>query len=284
MKAEAISFDQVGDPDGLPVVFHSGAPCSRLLPPWWDAMARARGLRIVCFDRSGYGNWPAQPGRTIADVVDDTARAAAALGIERFATWGVSSGVPFALGCAALLGQRVSAVLAVGGEAPDNGSDEWARNWQPERLEVARAGRRDVYGTLIAGAAEDLRRFDVPGWLAAWADVFSPADHRFLAGEGAAYLLANFKEALRPGVDGWVDDIIASAQPWGFDLAAIRQPVAIWHGADDRLAPPHHARWLCEAIPHAELHVVEGEGHLSLILRRVEGQMDWIARRAADGD
>jgi pimeloyl-ACP methyl ester carboxylesterase len=281
MRVEAISFDQVGDPDGCPVIFHSGSPCSRLLPPWWDALARARGLRIVCFDRSGYGNTPAQPGRTIADVVDDTARAASALGIERFATWGVSGGAPFALGCAALLGQRVSAVLAVGSQAPNNGSEEWARGWQPEELEAARTGRRDVLGAFVAGAAKQLRQFDVPGWLTAWAGGFSLADRRFLADEGAAYLLGNIKEAVRPGVDGWVDDLIASAQPWGFDLAAIRQPVAIWHGTDDLMCPPRHARWLSEAMPHAELHVVEGEGHPSLILRRVEGQMDWIARRAA---
>jgi hypothetical protein len=27
-----ISFDEPGDPAGIPVVFHQGTPCSRLLP------------------------------------------------------------------------------------------------------------------------------------------------------------------------------------------------------------------------------------------------------------
>lgn len=83
-----ISFDEVGDPAGFPVVFHHGAPCSRLLPDGWDPLAKTRGLRIVCFDRPGYGDWPAQPGRTVLDVVAATSRAADELGIERFASWG----------------------------------------------------------------------------------------------------------------------------------------------------------------------------------------------------
>src|SRR4051794_18960653 len=125
----AISFDEVGDPAGFPVVFHNGTPCSRLLPDWWDSLAKARGLRIVCFDRPGYGNWPAQPGRTVLDVVAATARAADMLGIDRFVSWGASGGVPFAIGCAAVLGERVPAVVGVGGGAPNDGSPGWVAGW-----------------------------------------------------------------------------------------------------------------------------------------------------------
>src|SRR4029078_6069046 len=120
------------DPAGFPVVFHHGAPCSRLVPDWWDSLAKTRGLRIVCVDRPGYRDWPAQPGRTVLDVVAATSRAADELGIERFASWGVSSGVPFAVACAGILGGRVAAVAAVAGGAPTDGSPDWLPEWARE--------------------------------------------------------------------------------------------------------------------------------------------------------
>jgi pimeloyl-ACP methyl ester carboxylesterase len=281
-----ISFDELGDPAGFPVVFHCGTPCSRLLPRWWDPMARARGLRIVCFDRPGYGNCPAQPGSTIADVVAGTARGADALEIDRFATWGVSgAGVSFSFGCAALLGERVPAVVAVAGAVPNDGSQEWRQEWSAEyveqRLEPALAGRRDLVAKALARSAQELRGFDVPAWLAAWAEAFSPADHEALDAETAGYLLANIQEALRPGIEGWLDDEISSVHPWGFDLGAIRQPVAIWHGDQDRIIEPAHAHRLAAQIPRAEVFIVEGHGHPSLILRHVEPVMDWIADRTS---
>ena len=281
-----ISFDEVGDPAGFPVVFHHGAPCSRLLPDWWDSLAKARGLRIVCFDRPGYGDWPAQPGRTVLDVVAATSRAADELGIERFASWGVSSGVPFAVACAAILGERVAAVAAVAGGAPNDGSPDWLPEWAREssteeierHFRPALAGRRSVVADALQQSAAELRAFDVPGWLEAWSDVFSPADKRALDGQTAAYLLGNIQEALRPGIDGWVDDEIAFAQPWRVDLADVRQPAAIWHGDEDRIIAPAKARLLAARIPGAELFVVQGQGHPSLIFRQVEPTIDWISQ------
>jgi pimeloyl-ACP methyl ester carboxylesterase len=285
----AISFDEVGDPAGFPVVFHNGTPCSRLLPDWWDSLAKARGLRIVCFDRPGYGNWPAQPGRTVLDVVAATARAADMLGIDRFVSWGASGGVPFAIGCAAVLGERVPAVVVVGGGAPNDGSPdwlpEWARDASPEDIErgfrPALAGDRPAVAEAVQQSAAELRGFDVPGWLEAWSDVFSPADKRALDAKMAGFLLGNIQEALRPGIEGWVDDQIAWAQPWGIDVAAVRQPAAIWHGEEDRMKTPADARLLAAQIPHAVLFMVEGQGHPSLIYRHVEPTMDWISQHVA---
>src|SRR5690349_20428750 len=91
------------------------------------------------------------------------------------------------------------------------------------------------------------------------------------------------QEALRPGVDGWVDDHIANVQPWGIELSAVRQPTAIWHGEEDRLCTPPNARSLAAGISQAELYMVEGQGHTSLIVCRVEPTMDWIAQRVRSG-
>ncbi len=61
--------------------------------------------------------------------------------------------------------------------------------------------------------------------------------------------------------DGWVDDNnVASANPWGFDLAAITVPVSLCFATRDTRARAH-ARWLQAAIGHAEVHEYPG-GHL----------------------
>ena len=44
--------------------------------------------------------------------------------------------------------------------------------------------------------------------------------------------------------------------------------VAIWQGADDMSVPVAHARWWASKLPAAELHVLPGEGHITLLLRR----------------
>ncbi|MFF7361031.1 alpha/beta fold hydrolase [Streptomyces sp. NPDC008125] len=45
-------------------------------------------------------------------------------------------------------------------------------------------------------------------------------------------------------------------------LGDISIPVRIVWGREDRILPPEYARWLHEHVPHAELHWIEGAGHL----------------------
>ena len=98
-----------GDPAGPVLVYHHGTPLSGLLPSLWTQVAQAEGMRLVSFDRAGYGGSDRHPGRRIADVVADTEAVADALGAERFFVFGESGGGSYALGCAALLPARVVA-------------------------------------------------------------------------------------------------------------------------------------------------------------------------------
>jgi pimeloyl-ACP methyl ester carboxylesterase len=55
--------------------------------------------------------------------------------------------------------------------------------------------------------------------------------------------------------------------PWDFDPHQIAVPTHIWVGKDDQHAPPVMARYLAEAIPGADLHVMPGEGHVSIFYK-----------------
>jgi len=57
---------------------------------------------------------------------------------------------------------------------------------------------------------------------------------------------------------------------WGFDLAKIERPVAVWQGQQDRMVPFVHGQWLAEHIPNTRVHLYRDEGHLSLAVTALD--------------
>src|SRR5437763_10068342 len=100
-----LEVHELGDADGFPVLFHHGTPGSGTLYERW----KTPGVRLVAYDRAGYGASTRRAGRSIADVVGDVEAIADALAFESFATWGLSGGGPHALACAALCDERLVA-------------------------------------------------------------------------------------------------------------------------------------------------------------------------------
>jgi pimeloyl-ACP methyl ester carboxylesterase len=277
-----IPVDELGAPAGFPVILHHGTPGARILPPWWHEPAAERGLRIISFDRAGYAERAARPGRNVADVADDVALLADQLGLERFATIGFSGGGPHALATGALLPDRVVAVLIAAGVGPYGapGLDFLEGMGEANVIEFGAALEgREPLERLLRGEAAEMVGTDVETLLAVMATVLSKPDREALTGRVAEYLLASTRDGLRAGVAGWRDDDIAFTLPWGFDLERIALPVSIWQGSEDLMVPPHHAPWLANAIPGAELHVLQGEGHITLGLGRIGTLFDWIAER-----
>jgi pimeloyl-ACP methyl ester carboxylesterase len=234
-------------------------------------------LRILSFDRPGYGNRPAVPGRTIADEVTAVAAALDDLGVEQFATWGASGGGPYALGCAALLGDRVVAVATVAGNPPPDDAKRGEYADEVEALRHSPVNRRPLIEAYESDVAP-MRDWDLPTLLESWGGGFSPPDKQALEdGQTGEYMLRAIQEAIRPGVEGWLDDNLAYVSPWGFDVRDIHQPASVWHGDQDLMVPVEDSEALVAAIPHAEFTLVPDAGHPSLCFRHVEPLMDWIA-------
>lgn len=117
-------------------------------------------------------------------------------------------------------------------------------------LEAARAELRQVSGEQVGEAMGEL---------------VAAVDKAALTGEFADYVAASFRQAVLRGVEGWRDDDLAFVSAWGFDLADITVPVAIWQGGQDRMVPFGHGKWLAEHVPGARVHLYGNEGHLSLM-------------------
>jgi pimeloyl-ACP methyl ester carboxylesterase len=271
-----------GDPDGEPVVVHNGTPSSGDLYAPHVEDARTRGIRLISYSRAGYGASTSKPGRLVADVAADISDALDALGIGRFATWGISGGGPHALACAALLADRCVAAASLASPAP---FDADGLDW------IAGQGEGNVaeWEAALSGpdVLEPLLRKDSAEMLAATPDelrdvmlsVLTPVDQRAMTGEFGAYLHATLRRGLAERVDGWRDDDIAFTRPWGFGLADIRIPVLLWQGVHDLMVPPAHGRWLAERIPGVEAHISEEDGHLTLLDLRVPEVHGWLLER-----
>ena len=92
-------------------------------------------------------------------------------------------------------------------------------------------------------------------------------------------MAASLRWSLSTGIWGWFDDDIAFTVPWGFDLASIRVPVAVWQGGQDLMVPQAHGPWLAARIPTAVPHLAPDEGHISLVAHIAPGiaqLRDWL--------
>jgi pimeloyl-ACP methyl ester carboxylesterase len=275
----ALAVVEAGDPAGAPVLVHHGTPGCGNLYRLWVEDARERGIRLVGYDRAGYGDSDRRAGRRVADVAADIAAVADALGIGRFATWGASGGGPHVLACAALLGDRVAAAATFAGAAPYG---------EPDLDFMAGMGEDNVkeFGAALEG--EDavrplLEEFSAgvagatPEQLAdEMRTLLSPPDAAALTGELAEHLYGSFRTATKRGVDGWLDDDLAFTTPWGFDLGAIAVPVQLWQGGQDLMVPPAHGEWLARHVPGADVHISAPDGHLTVVEHNLGEVHAWL--------
>ncbi len=257
-----------GPAGGRPVLSEHGTPGCRLQPPLDPGLLDRVGVRLLTYDRPGYGSSSRHLGRRVADAASDAALVADAFGADTFAVLGYSGGGPHALATAALLPGRVTRCATMASLAPMDGTglDFFAgmSEGNVEEFDTVLKGR-DAIATLLdpvaAAVAEDNYAF-----LASLASDVGPEDAAVLdRPEVTAMLGTSFVEALRPGAGGWVDDDLAFASSWGFSVDSITVPVGIWQGTIDRLVPMAHGGWLASMIPGAEGHVVVGCGHLGLL-------------------
>lgn len=270
---------EAGDPDGFPVVAQHGTPSSALLYERHDALARAQGIRLLGYDRPGYGGSTRRAGRTVADCVKDVTALADALELERYATWGISGGGPHALACAALADDRLVSVASLAAPAPYEapGLDWQAGMGEDNVLEIECAARGEpALREFVEGEVTGLREADAAGLAEAFATLLGAEDRAVLAGPVATHLLDSQRHGLEPGAEGWIDDDLALVRDWGFDVAAIDRPLLLLHGEDDRFVPVAHGRWLAEAAPGAEARIRSNDGHLTLYERRIEEVHEWL--------
>jgi pimeloyl-ACP methyl ester carboxylesterase len=263
-----------GPEDGFPLVYLHGTPTGIVADPEFADTAASRGLRLIGYSRPGYGeSSPRSDGSTTATVADDATDVATILdhlGHDRFVALGWSGGGPRSLACAAMLPGRCLAVTCGVGLAPPEEYDGDVRDGMGEENVAEFTAAMDGPDALTAWLdAEAVETFSVTGDQVAESlgSLAPPVDRAALTGERAEHLAASFRRAGLQGIVGWRDDDLTLVRPWGFHVADITVPVAVWQGTEDKMVPFAHAEWLIAHIPGVRGHLVEGEGHVSLRAR-----------------
>lgn len=277
-----LAIEEAGDPGGRPVLVHNGSPNSRHLYGPHAADAAERGLRLISYDRPGYGGSTPQPGRSHASCAADVRAICASLGIGQLGIWGISGGGAHALACAALLPDLVVGVASLAGLAPygaegldwfdgmgqDNADDFKLQVTDPA---AARAKLEQDREETLAASASDLQEV--------LKTLLTPTDAAVLTGKLAEYLDYCGHEGLAPGSEGWWEDAWAQTGAWGFELADISVPVLVMHGRQDLFVPFGHGEWLAAHVPGVEARLLDDDGHLTLLQNRIPEVHAWLSAR-----
>lgn len=230
---------------GDPIVLVHGTPYSSYL--WRDiAPALARERTVYVFDHLGYGQSEQREGQ----VLSLAAQARRFTGL--LSHWGVRepSVVANDIGGAVVL----RALLMEGAAYRDLTIFDAVSGgaWERGLFSLIRT-HADVFAQLPSYAHEALV-----------ASHLRHATHLgFRPGVLEAYLAPWLGEAGQAAYYRQYRQLAqADTEPYEDRLGRISVPVRLVWGREDRILPPEYGTWLHEQIPHAELHWIEGAGHL----------------------
>jgi pimeloyl-ACP methyl ester carboxylesterase len=260
-----LAYLDVGDAHGPLVIHNHGGPSSRLEARLFAASASKHRLRLLCVDRPGIGQSSPQKTRSYAGWADDLVAIADALGHREFGVTGWSEGGPWALAAAAYIDPfRLRHVTSIAGGSYGAFGD----NWAADRLSKADAlggtlalrfkpGFRLMYAALGLTAKYFRRSF-----VQQLRKTLNDYDRQILLQPNVETAFCDTSaECFVQGSDGLVRDSELLYRRWAFDVAAIKRPVHLWQGTDDRLVAASINKTVADRMPGAVWHSVEGAGH-----------------------
>jgi pimeloyl-ACP methyl ester carboxylesterase len=251
-----LAWAEWGDPRGSPVVFLHGSPGSRILCPCPEVTAAA-GVRLITIDRPGYGRSEPVADPTLIGFAEDVRRLIDHLWLGRVPIVGWSGGGQYAAACAAVLGERVSALALLATPAPGRELPGLSGRF-PDVAELARTDpERALRAATQAGAALAASPEDA-------GDSWQSAADRAIRSQGGTEdaLRDMWREAFRAGAHGVAADVVAGSRPWGFACSDLQTPVALFYGEDDAAVGPEHGHWWVDTLPRGDLGFVPGCGDL----------------------
>ena len=264
-----------GPADGVPLIWHHGTPGCAWQFRYRQEETHGRNLRYVTYTRAGGAGSTRRPGRSVADIADDVTAILDHLEADRCLVGGSSGGGPHALATGALLPDRVAAVLCVCGIKPYVG--------EPDFLDGMGSANVEEFNLALQGEAA-LRPFvmkdragiidaDPDRIIETLATLLPEVDRSIIKSEAGLDIIRGLQGGVIE-IEGWIDDDLAFTREWGFDPRELSVPTYIWQGSADLMVPFHHAEWLARNIPGAASHLLDGEGHLSVLVGRFGAMVD----------
>ena len=180
---------------------------------------------------------------------------------------------PRALGCAALLPDRCLAAVSLAGIAPHDGDGlDWTAGMAEENVAeyTAAAAGREAYEAYLEEEFLPVLMADADDLAEALGGLLPEVDRAAMDRGFTEWLTETFHRAGQQRVAGVLDDGQAAVRPWGFDVGAVRVPVAVYQGRQDAMVPFAHGEWLAAHVPGVRAHLTDDDGHLTLVTRMPE--------------
>lgn len=268
-----LGYSEYGDSLGLPIFYFHGGQESRLSSVFMDDVAAQLGVRIISPDRPGIGLSSYQKDRTFLDWPKDIAELADFLKITKFSIFGLSGGAPHALACAHKIPERITGTSIISGAAPYNYEGSLKGMWAPVKIFHWLASRENSNGLqkVIQKDYEDMIKAPEKR-IKQFQNYLPEPDKRIMLAnpEYGWEFIDGSIESYAQGIDGVVQEWQLYVSDWGFDIDKIEKPVSLWFGTEDKMAPKQRAYYYDEKLPNATLHLIENEGHFSLIRNHLE--------------
>ncbi|KAL4724240.1 hypothetical protein ACLX1H_008853 [Fusarium chlamydosporum] len=276
--AYAIYGPQDNDP---PTAFYfHGFPGSHHEGYVTHTAALKNGLRLIAPSRPGNSDSTFQENRSILGYPKDVLELADLLNIKRFAILGVSGGGPYAIACLKEIPrERLVGIGTVAGCMPVSFSTEGMLTMSRIMLNIAPYATTPLgwlVDRLIGATARDGEH---PEKLEEMMDKDmasrSPRDAEAWANypDLRTALIRSTRESMKQGgyATAWEANLFGS--DWGFKLEDIKVEkgqMILWHGDQDINVPLRVSLKAVELIPQAELRIMEGESHMSLVTKMDE--------------
>ncbi|KAJ7532919.1 hypothetical protein O6H91_13G025700 [Diphasiastrum complanatum] len=298
-----ISYREQGVPNDTAkhtVLVAHGLISSRFagLPGVNDSLLEDYKVRLIAYDRPGYGQSDPHPGRTFNSSAHDIAWIADALGVhEKFWVLGYSAGGPYAWASIKYIPERLAGVFMLapagnpyaGNMTKDEIDNSWGLLTLRRKLQYYIARHYPALlpsflkRTLIKKSDQFFKRMRI---------TLGEKDQELLGKDTFLnYWKQDMKEALRQKSAGnLAEELIMVAQDWGFNLddlclrapkvgflkrlqnffspvtekmQGFEGPIHIWQGTDDHLVPAGFADFAKRMVPQVKVHKLEHEGHFS---------------------
>ena len=260
-----VAWTDWGPADGTPLLRVPGTPGCRWTVRADRTVWADRGLRVLTTERPGWGVSTRLPGRGFAEHADDLAAILDEVGIEQTHVVGGSGSTPHLLALCARHPERVRAASNLVGFAPLE-DDERDRMLGLNQLSFGLAANGDREGLVaLYGPLREQMLADPLAAFRGIMDTAPPSDLEVMSDPGwQAAFTRSVREALAPGIDGWVDESLAMAGPWDdVDVEGVRTSLTWYHAPGDRNCPISAARRLVDRLPDARfVEWPEDGGHL----------------------
>jgi pimeloyl-ACP methyl ester carboxylesterase len=246
------------------VWFHGTPGARRQVPEAGRRIAADRGVRIIGIDRPGVGLSTAHLYDNLVDFTDDLIVALDRLGIDRFSTVGLSGGAPYALAAAHAMPDRVPTVGILGGVVPSGGEDgtDGGLVSLATRLKPLLPLLAEPMGAALTSFVRLARPVASPA-LDLYARFAPEGDRRVLSEpQNKEMFIDDILNSGRHSMRAAAYDAILFTRWWGFSVRDVQARVTWWQGDEDNIVPLSHAEHIVPLLPHGELRVRHGDGHL----------------------